>query len=103
MTHDKNRLQAVAYFRDLQDRICAGLEAIDGKPFREDSWERSGGGGGGSSGGSGGSQSSQEQSSGLTLDDLAALLGFADAASFAGWLGQIPFEEMEFWLSLLAD
>ena len=28
------RSQAVAYFRDLQDRICAGLEEIDGNPFR---------------------------------------------------------------------
>ena len=39
--------QAVTYFRDLQDRICAGLEAIDGVGrFREDSWQREGGGGG---------------------------------------------------------
>ncbi len=39
--------QAVAYFRDLQDRICAGLERADGiAKFREDTWQRRGGGGG---------------------------------------------------------
>ena len=39
--------QAVAFFRGLQDRICAGLERADGgAPFREDTWERPGGGGG---------------------------------------------------------
>lgn len=36
-----------AYFLDLQDRICAGLEASDGKAtFSEDSWDRPAGGGG---------------------------------------------------------
>jgi len=36
-----------AYFRDLQDRLCAALEAVDGSGrFREDSWRREGGGGG---------------------------------------------------------
>src|SRR4051812_20176894 len=34
------------YFRDLQDRIVAGLEQLDGQKFREDSWQRPGGGGG---------------------------------------------------------
>jgi len=35
------------YFRDLQDRICTGLEALDGAArFREDLWQREGGGGG---------------------------------------------------------
>ena len=44
---DANRLRAAAYFRELQDRICAGLEQIDGlEHFREDAWQRSGGGGG---------------------------------------------------------
>src|SRR5262249_58441301 len=39
--------QASAYFRDLQDRICAGLERLDGAGrFREDAWQREGGGGG---------------------------------------------------------
>jgi coproporphyrinogen III oxidase len=39
--------RAMAYFRELQDRICAGLERIDGGTgFRSDSWERPGGGGG---------------------------------------------------------
>jgi len=38
---------AVAYFRELQDRIVAGLEAADGGgAFREDAWNRVGGGGG---------------------------------------------------------
>lgn len=38
---------ATAYFRQLQDAICAGLERLDGLArFREDQWDRSGGGGG---------------------------------------------------------
>ena len=43
---DKQRGEVAQYFRSLQDRICAGLEEIDGQRFREDSWERPGGGGG---------------------------------------------------------
>ena len=35
-----------AYLLDLQDRICAGLAAADGKPFAEESWTRAEGGGG---------------------------------------------------------
>jgi coproporphyrinogen III oxidase len=36
-----------AYLLDLQDRICAGLEAEDGSgKFREDAWTRAEGGGG---------------------------------------------------------
>jgi len=35
-----------AYFVDLQARIVAALEAIDGKPFRRDEWTRPEGGGG---------------------------------------------------------
>jgi coproporphyrinogen III oxidase len=39
--------QAADYFRDLQDRIVAALEELDGPGrFREDVWEREGGGGG---------------------------------------------------------
>ncbi|MBA4064617.1 MAG: oxygen-dependent coproporphyrinogen oxidase [Isosphaera sp.] len=39
--------RAAAYFRELQDRICAALEAADGGGrFREDTWDRPGGGGG---------------------------------------------------------
>jgi len=39
--------RAAAYFRALQDQICAGLEAADGAArFREDEWVRPGGGGG---------------------------------------------------------
>jgi coproporphyrinogen III oxidase len=37
---------ASAYFRDLQDRICAALAEVDGQSFREDAWDRPGGGGG---------------------------------------------------------
>lgn len=38
---------AVAFFRDLQDRICTNLERADGgATFREDTWQRPGGGGG---------------------------------------------------------
>src|SRR5262245_6482644 len=41
------RSRAAAYFRELQDRICAELEALDGRErFREDLWQRPGGGGG---------------------------------------------------------
>lgn len=39
--------QITDYFRDLQDRICQGLEQADGEGrFQEDHWERPGGGGG---------------------------------------------------------
>ncbi len=37
----------LSYLRDLQNRICAGLEAIDGSAsFRRDAWQRAEGGGG---------------------------------------------------------
>ncbi len=35
-----------AYLTDLQSRIVARLAAIDGRPFRSDSWQRPAGGGG---------------------------------------------------------
>jgi coproporphyrinogen III oxidase len=39
--------QAADYFRDLQRRICEGLEILDGSGrFSEESWTREGGGGG---------------------------------------------------------
>jgi coproporphyrinogen III oxidase len=38
--------RAVAFLRDLQDHIVAGLEGLDGHRFGEDSWDRPGGGGG---------------------------------------------------------
>jgi coproporphyrinogen III oxidase len=38
--------RVAAYFQDLQDRICAALEELDGTRFREDRWDRPGGGGG---------------------------------------------------------
>jgi coproporphyrinogen III oxidase len=34
------------FFKGLQDRIVFALEAVDGKKFHEDVWERPGGGGG---------------------------------------------------------
>ena len=41
------RTCVVQYFRDLQDRIVAALENLDGAGrFQEDSWDRAGGGGG---------------------------------------------------------
>ena len=42
-----SRERAAAYFRELQDHICKGLENVDGPGrFREDTWDRPGGGGG---------------------------------------------------------
>jgi coproporphyrinogen III oxidase len=38
--------RAVAFLRDLQDRIVAELQGLDGHPFGEDTWDRPGGGGG---------------------------------------------------------
>ena len=39
--------QIIAYFKDLQDRICENLEKMDeGGKFREDPWQRIEGGGG---------------------------------------------------------
>src|SRR5262249_49324683 len=39
--------QTQDFFSSLQDKICAELEACDGKTrFREDLWQRGGGGGG---------------------------------------------------------
>jgi coproporphyrinogen III oxidase len=46
MTSSPLRDRAAAYLLDLQDRIVAALEEIDGQRFREDRWEREGGGGG---------------------------------------------------------
>lgn len=45
---DQPDLDAVkAYFLDLQERICAAFETLEGEArFREDRWERPGGGGG---------------------------------------------------------
>src|SRR5271165_5262562 len=41
------RRRSTDYFRTLQDRICAALEALDGPGrFLEDVWQREGGGGG---------------------------------------------------------
>jgi coproporphyrinogen III oxidase len=41
-----NANDIVGYFTGLQERIVTALEALDGKPFRRDSWERPEGGGG---------------------------------------------------------
>lgn len=47
MTPQELHTTAVAYFRSLQDRICAGLASADGQAtFHEDHWVRDGGGGG---------------------------------------------------------
>lgn len=47
MVPDTDRIErAAAYFQELQDRICAALEQLDGGRFREDLWQRAGGGGG---------------------------------------------------------
>jgi coproporphyrinogen III oxidase len=47
MSSDPLRPRVVAYLRELQDRICAALEQLDGAGrFREDAWTREGGGGG---------------------------------------------------------
>ncbi|PSD09872.1 coproporphyrinogen III oxidase, partial [Stenotrophomonas maltophilia] len=36
-----------AYLTELQDRICAAIEAVDGRArFQEDLWQRAEGGGG---------------------------------------------------------
>ncbi len=43
-TPDKHAVKA--YLMDLQERICAGLAAIDGGAFIEDTWQRAEGGGG---------------------------------------------------------
>lgn len=42
-----SRQRVSQFLRDLQDRICQGLEQLDGQEtFREDAWEREEGGGG---------------------------------------------------------
>jgi coproporphyrinogen III oxidase len=47
MADDEHQTRAVAYFRDLQDRICEALTLLDGGgSFREDQWQREAGGGG---------------------------------------------------------
>ena len=38
--------RVLAYFKDLQQRIVAELEAVDGGSFRRDEWTRPAGGGG---------------------------------------------------------
>ncbi|MGM0552238.1 MAG: oxygen-dependent coproporphyrinogen oxidase [Pseudomonadota bacterium] len=48
MSQDNVSIERVIdYLQGLQDRICQGLEALDGRArFAEDAWERSAGGGG---------------------------------------------------------
>ena len=44
---DPDFLRVRSYLTDLQDRICAAIEAADGQAtFSEDLWERAEGGGG---------------------------------------------------------
>src|SRR5690625_4885346 len=46
-TDTPNKNVVKSYLLDLQDRICAALEAEDGRGrFHEDNWERAEGGGG---------------------------------------------------------
>jgi coproporphyrinogen III oxidase len=45
-TPTEYRTLAAGFFRGLQDRICDVLGQLDGRPFREDAWQREGGGGG---------------------------------------------------------
>ncbi len=40
------RQRCCDFARELQGTICKALEAVDGKSFRQDTWERPGGGGG---------------------------------------------------------
>ena len=40
------REKTESYFKELQDRITAGIEDFDGTRFRQDAWSREGGGGG---------------------------------------------------------
>ena len=46
MSTEPLRQRSAAYFRNLQDRIVAALETVDGTRFREDAWQHEGGGGG---------------------------------------------------------
>lgn len=46
MTAEEQFASVKAWLLALQDRICAGLEAIDGGQFVEDTWQRDAGGGG---------------------------------------------------------
>ena len=39
-------MKVFEYFSDLQNRIVSALEALDGRPFKTDSWQRPEGGGG---------------------------------------------------------
>lgn len=46
-TPDQHCSLTAAWFQELQDSICCGLEAVDSQgSFREDTWRRPGGGGG---------------------------------------------------------
>src|SRR5215467_11289024 len=48
MTGEPDNRAVHAYLSELQDRLCAALEAADGRArFGDDRWEREGGGGGG--------------------------------------------------------
>jgi coproporphyrinogen III oxidase len=46
MSPAPNPATVKAYLLDLQDRIVQALEAVDGKPFLRDAWDRAEGGGG---------------------------------------------------------
>ena len=47
MSNPQAMLEPVkTYLLGLQDRICDAFAAVDGQPFREDTWTRDEGGGG---------------------------------------------------------
>jgi coproporphyrinogen III oxidase len=47
MTTNYDSTAVIQYLRELQDRICAALERLDGRAtFRRDAWQRAEGGGG---------------------------------------------------------
>jgi coproporphyrinogen III oxidase len=46
VTATKLEDEVVHFFQELQDRIVADLQELDGRPFHEDAWQRPGGGGG---------------------------------------------------------
>jgi coproporphyrinogen III oxidase len=79
--------EPAAYFRDLQDRVCAALEQLDGAGrFHEDVWQREGGGGGQTRVLTGGDVF---EKAGVNFSDVAGRL----SEEFAG---QVPGEGRDF-------
>jgi len=79
--------RAAAYFRDLQDRICAGLGEVDGPTgFREDSWQRPGGGGG----------RSRVLENGGVFEKAGVNVSLVHGAMTPEFAAQVPGEGVEF-------